>query len=434
MTRHITLLLVLLLFSAASAKAGDEDPVGGTSGSGSMADIPRATVGELEFVDATIREDWKGITSIVLSPDQQYAYVAAFDSSAVYGFQRDSYSGRLELIQALSSPGDLNGVTSLRLSSDGRYAVSAAFRSNAVTLFRRDPQSGELKIVDRIRGSSTSSSRPDPFGGRAADPFGALSAPVGATLPSGDLRFVIEAVFVPDSRDIYALGCNSETVVALRVTDDDRLKVLQVIRSQDKCFANARGIAITPDGRSIYVAAQRGDSLTVLERDPDTGKAEIRQVCRDGQDDCEALDGAFSAALSPEADMVYVASGNFGGDDAISVYRRAKDGTVQIVQELFHAGGKPEDFQGGNELIVSPDGRNVYALGTGSDTLVSFRRDAKKGTLALLQTFKDEIEGTHGLENASGLTISADGKFVYVVGNDSVAIFRRTRQPLLPPP
>jgi len=58
---------------------------------------------------------------------------------------------------------------------------------------------------------------------------------------------------------------------------------------------------------------------------------------------------------------------------------------------------------------------------------LSLSRDPQAGTLALIQEFTDNINGVDGLENGYSVTVSPDGRNVYVAGfdDDSLSVFTR---------
>jgi DNA-binding beta-propeller fold protein YncE len=86
-------------------------------------------------------------------------------------------------------------------------------------------------------------------------------------------------------------------------------------------------VAVSPDGRSVYVASFNSDAVAVFDRDAATGaltqKAGTARcvseadfgVCTAGV----ALDGPFSMAVSPDGHSVYLASALA---DAVAVFTR----------------------------------------------------------------------------------------------------------------
>jgi hypothetical protein len=98
---------------------------------------------------------------------------------------------------------------------------------------------------------------------------------------------------------------------------------------------------------------------------------------------------------------------------------------LRFLQECLNGEGDLKDFEGGNHLAISPNGLNVYAAGTRSGTVASFRRDPASGKLKYLETLPDGGEG--GEFGAAGIGISPDGRFVYVATEDhkAISVFRR---------
>ncbi|MCP4664156.1 MAG: lactonase family protein [bacterium] len=79
-------------------------------------------------------------------------------------------------------------------------------------------------------------------------------------------------------------------------------------------------------------------------------------------------------------------------------------------------------------VAVSPEGRHVYAIGQGDNALVAFVRDATHDTLSFTQALTDEVDGVFGLEGASAVTVSPDGRHVYATSaiDDSLVVFSRS--------
>jgi 6-phosphogluconolactonase (cycloisomerase 2 family) len=157
----------------------------------------------------------------------------------------------------------------------------------------------------------------------------------------------------------------------------------------------------------------------VFQVDPQTGTLRAIQVLIDGQDGCEALEGAFRVTTSPKGEHVYVCSGRFGGDQAVTVFARQGDGTLELVEEHVNDTDNFTDFKGGNGLGVSPDGTYLYALATESDRIATFARDAKTGKLTFRRI---EIVGDEVAPGCPTLCFSPDGKFLYVADENANAI------------
>ena len=86
-------------------------------------------------------------------------------------------------------------------------------------------------------------------------------------------------------------------------------------------------------------------------------------------------------------------------------------------------------IQGGFDLTVSPDSRNVYASGFDDNAVATFKRSLDTGKLTFVNAKVDGIGGVTGLKGAYLMSSSSDGRNVYVTGNNnsSVVAFRRHR-------
>jgi 6-phosphogluconolactonase (cycloisomerase 2 family) len=379
----------------------------GTCFAGGAVDAQETAVGKLEYLDAVTSEGLDMVTSVECSPDGKFLYASAWQAATITVCSRDPDSGKLKIIQEIKDP-DLRGATATRLSSDGKYAVASAFSSKTAVLFGRDAETGKLKRLDVARNGQQ----------------GVLG-----------LEWAIDATFSPDSKFVYLIdsrgpsrefGVAAGSVTVFRITEDERLEFVET--GGDSDFANARGIACRPDGKTILVTSTDAATLVVLNRHPDSGKTTTRQVLRDGQGGVRGLSGAMGIAISADGQFAYVASGRFRGDDAIGVYQFDDLNELLLIQELINGDGTLTGFDGGNEIAISPDGANVYAVATVSNSLACFRRNPQNGRLEFQESISDQ---RGALTGAAGICLSPDGQFVYVAAEESgtVSVFRRQTVP-----
>lgn len=212
----------------------------------------------------------------------------------------------------------------------------------------------------------------------------------------------------------------------------------------------ADDVAVSPDEKSVYVAAPEDDAIAVFGRSLATG--ELNQLV--GADGCVipiefegcdvgwALDGATSVVVGPNGNQVYVASAGTSG--GIAIFDRAASGA--LTQKAGTAGcineGGAEGCADGNEqtlgvqnLEISPDGKAVYAVSQTRNAITVYDRDLTTGELTQKAGSAGCIneEGTGGCQNgtalllAGSLAISPDGENVYVASklSDAIAIFDR---------
>lgn len=360
--------------------------------------------GRLKLVESSPRADLDATVSLAVSTDGKFLYSASWKPATLVVFSRDAKSGKLEQKQTVANPDALDGTTSVSLSPDDRYVIASAFRSKTAVLYKRDAETGELTVADVARDGERDIK----------------------------LSWPTEAVFSADSKFVHVLDDQSEggepnqgAVVTFKL-NDGKLELVGRDTGKENCYSGARGIFVHPDGKTLFVASHQAGALVVADRDPKTGKTSVRQVVKDEEEGAHGLDGAMGVVASPDGRHVYVSSGRFHGDNAVSVFQLGTDGKLAFVQEMLNDQGDLIGFGGGNHLCVSPDGRNVYAAATLSKAVACFSRDPATGKLSYLETLPDAGEAG-GDAGAAAVIVSPDGRFAYVATEDgkSISVFER---------
>lgn len=139
-------------------------------------------------------------------------------------------------------------------------------------------------------------------------------------------------------------------------------------------LAGSRGLAILPDCKRLITANYHGNTIAVLDCDMSAGTVTVRQVLKDDENGVHALEGAFGVATSADGKFVYTSSGRFVGDQAVCAFVMKGDGTLTVLQEFTARQENFGPFRGGNDIVVSPDGRNVYVVATESGSLACLER------------------------------------------------------------
>jgi DNA-binding beta-propeller fold protein YncE len=211
------------------------------------------------------------------------------------------------------------------------------------------------------------------------------------------------------------------------------------------------GVAVSPDGKSVYVASTPGNAVAQLNRNTTTGA--ITQpagtagcVSQGGAGPCavgHALRGPTGVAVSPDGRSVYVAS---SGSNAVARLNRNTT-TGAITQPAGTAGcisqtgaGPCADGRGLNgpySVAVSADGKSVYVGSYFSDAVARLARNTTTGAISqpagtagcISQTGAGPCADGRGLNGAFGVAVSPDGKSVYVGSYFSNAVARLNRAP-----
>ena len=214
-------------------------------------------------------------------------------------------------------------------------------------------------------------------------------------------------------------------------------------------FLGSNAVAISPDGRDVYVASSRSDAIAVFRRSARTGKLTQRSgaagcIAAKGASGCgkaRGLNGPNSVALSADGKNVYAPS---LVSDAVTVFRRNRStgaltqlpGSSGCVANRATPGcATGRALDGPDVLTVSPDGKNVYVGAFVGNALAVFARNASTGALSqpsdttgcIVNTPTDGCATGLGLASPEGMAISGDGDNVYVAGavSNAIGVFSR---------
>jgi DNA-binding beta-propeller fold protein YncE len=361
----------------------------------------------------------------------------------------------------------LQGATDIALSPDGKNVYVAADHSGAVSAFRRDPSDGRL---EQLRGKTGCiSDNTTTYWNKNALKIGPTISkhrPIrkGVCAKGRGLKDAQAVAVSADGRNVY-VGGYYDAAIAVFVRNPKTGRLTQR-RGAAGCIADggrfgcAAGhaldtvyaLTLSPDGKSLYAGTYHSDAVTVLRRNPRTGALTQASgpagcVAEDGDHGCapgRGLKDAIGVSVSPNGGQVYVAGFE---SNAIAIFERDAQ-TGSLTQPAGAAGCVSEGGEDGcspgralnspERILVSPDGRNVYATGLFSGSVVTFDRDRASGALTqktgaagCISIDKRATECGKGrsLSEPSELALSPDGKNLYVAnaGSHSVAIFNRSR-------
>ncbi len=262
----------------------------------------------------------------------------------------------------------------------------------------------------------------------ATGELGDYSVIFGADAGGPDLDLPNDVTTSADGQNLYVTAGTGDSLGAFtRNPSTGALSLLEIekdgLNGVDG-LDGAIGVAISPDGQNLYVAAAVDDALTAFTRNPNTGALGFFEVKRDGVGGVDGLNNARGVSISPGGQNVYVASQT---DDALAAFtRNPSTGALSFVEVEKDGVGGVDGLNGAHGVAVSPDGRHVYVASI-SDALVAFTRSPTTGTLNFVEAEMDGVGGVDGLDGARGVTVSDDGKHVYVASSEdgAVAVFSR---------
>jgi DNA-binding beta-propeller fold protein YncE len=279
-----------------------------------------------------------------------------------------------------------------------------------------------------------------------------------AVSPDGDNVYVASAV--SDAVAVFARDAKTGVLTQLAGTSGCVSETGSAgLCADGRALDEASEVTLSPDGASVYVASATSDAVAVFARDKKTGvltqlagtsgcvsETGSAGLCADGK----RLDGASEVAVSPDGRSVYVAAAvepGTGGPSAVAVFSR--DAKTGALTQLSGADGcVSETGSGGQcadgkalvsptEIAVSRDGRSVVVTDFLASAVAVFSRNQKSGVLTQLSGTNGCVSDTgsggdcaagRGLSGPVDVVFSRDGANVYVGTNASVAVFARNRK------
>jgi 6-phosphogluconolactonase (cycloisomerase 2 family) len=406
-----------------------------------------------------------------VSPDGRNVYSVAI-SGALVEYSRDLTTGALAEIGCVTgstascSPVNetvhakgMEGPAALAISADGRsvYVVTQA-SNNALVSFTRDPETGlltEQGCISEEASVATECKTPKGKG---------LSNPYGVTVSL-------------DGKNVYVASHDDQAVAEF--SRDTTTGAVTQLPAPDECVSStalsgcatdtalglekAIGVAVSPDNKNVYVAAgaTEGEGAVVaFERNPETGA--LTQLA--GKEGCistanaacekgTAIDGPEDLIISPDGRNVYT---NSSGDSAVLEFRREPSGALAqlaspdacVMNEPVTAGcSQAKGLKDALGVAISPGGENVYASSPEEDDEVAFTRDPETGDLTQfaapfecvgkIEHTSCEITDVKGIAGARRVTVSPDGKNLYVAGQNDHTVVELARvvppSPVSPP-
>ncbi len=303
-----------------------------------------------------------GIYAVEVSPDDKHVYTVGTFDDAISWFTRDLNTGKLTYggarFNGVGGVNGLDGVRDLVISPDGNYVYTAGLTNNAVAVFSRNATTGALTFVEMITNAATS---------------------------------------------------------------------------------GAIGIDISPDGMNVYTVGLFSDTLAVFSRNASTGRLTLIESHTDGLGGVNGLDRVRDVVVSPDGKSVYTAAqaDSSGTDDAVAVFSRNQTaenlGKLTFVEVKFDGVGGVDGLGTPQTIKVSPDGNHVYVnneVGVGGqDWIAVFSRNTNTSALSFVEFFADgAVTGcTDGISDAGGIAFRENGAEVVVSSTWRSGLYRFSR-------
>ncbi len=350
--------------------------------------------------------------------------------------------------------GAINSSYEAVVSPDGKNVYSVAI-NGALVEYARNQSTGSLAEI----GCVTAAAKAEPCATGAAEAHAemevaAIANPAAIALsPNGTSVYVVTQ---GTGNALVEFSRNAETGLLHKegcITHESSLAGCSTVEA--KGLNVPYGIAASPDGKSVYVASYSDEAVAEFERNTSTGK--LTQLGSGNNcitsgtkalTGCETegafgLERAIGVVVSPDGKNVYIAAGATNGEGAVVAFERntstgaltqlpGSEGCISTANAKCAHGVA---IDGPEDIVISPDGRNVYTNSNQNNAVLEFKREAS-GALtqlaapnACLMKAPTEPACTEatGLERALGVAISPGGEDVYASSSfeDDEAEFAR---------
>ncbi|MDA0285634.1 MAG: beta-propeller fold lactonase family protein, partial [Planctomycetota bacterium] len=371
---------------------------------------------------------------LIVSPDGSRVYVAAADSSSLVVYDRDRVTGNLTFVESLANNGmdffgstitGLDGASNVIVSADGRHVYVASEIDRTVAFFVHHPGDTQLTFISSTildgMGNTFNIVLPSSMA------FSRDESILMVASETGDLIAFLE---VTPNGDLISKGV---------LADGDSNPDLSVIDG----LGGASSIAVSPDGRHLYVTGATDNSIAVFDQSIFQGEHDevtlplfVESLTNGGQDAAgnpvSGILGATSVTVSPDGNHVYVTGAS---SNSIAVFSRdSVTGVLTFVESLTdmasdQLGNTVTNLLSPLSVTTNPEGFLVYVAASGSNAVTIFERDFGTGVLTFLETLAaSETDGAgtpiSGLNNVSSVFASLDGLHVYASGTADNAVVR----------
>ena len=253
---------------------------------------------------------------------------------------------------------------------------------------------------------------------------------VNKVVGSGDLLFVTADDTLSVWRVNAEAGTLSQTAVyqGLGVAADRRIENVDgLVNGLD----GAMSVAVSDDGKLLFVAAVTDDALSVWRVNAEAGTLSQTALYQDpnvneGNRIAEVdgrIDGLTNAlGVTVSGNLLFVTANH---NDALSVWRvNAEAGTLRRTALYQNNENEMDDLFAAMSVAVSDDGNLLFVTAFAGNNISVWRVNAEAGTLTQTGFYRDPSTEPAGLRGALDVAVSDDLLFVTASSADALSVWR----------
>ncbi len=310
--------------------------------------------GEVSTIDLAAATDNPSFITIDRKGQFLYAVneLANFDNDstgAVSVFKIDHQSGKLNLIQQISSLGA--HPAHLSLDKTGKFLLVANYTSGNIAVFPIDKEGRLGEHTAFIQNYGTS-----------VNPERQTSPHAHFIQATDDNKFVMVADLGTDQIFIFQFDSTSGS-----------------LKPNDPAFINLdpgsgpRHFAFSPSGKFLYVLNELTSTVTVFDFDPTTASSKNKQTISTLPEKFEGTNTAAEILADSKGKFLYAS--NRGDDSIVQFSIDSVSGTLTPIKWVSSGGKAPRNFE------IDPTGKWLFSANQRSDNILLFKIDQESGGL-----------------------------------------------------
>ena len=190
-------------------------------------------------------------------------------------------------------------------------------------------------------------------------------------------------------------------------------------------MGGASELVFSSNWAHAYLVANGDDSISFFTRNTSTGALSHHSTFKDANNATYGMDGASNLVISPDGKHLYASATN---EDSINLFtRNTSNGTISYTGKITDGINGVNGLNGASDMVISADGKFLYALAPNDSAISWYSRNLSTGGLAYLGVLKDGVSGVDGLDGCNRLMFVANESYLLVssIYDDAIARFSR---------
>jgi 6-phosphogluconolactonase (cycloisomerase 2 family) len=245
-------------------------------------------------------------------------------------------------------------------------------------------------------------------------------------IPVGELDYfgllgAWEVIGTTDEKQLLVASYLSNSISIFDITLDEKIVFNRSFKN-DSSFKEGLGqpvsLGLSPSNDELYVLGFEGNQLTIFDRG-ETGELAVKQVLKNGINNVNEFLNPQKIAVSSNGKYLYVAC---SGSNSIVVFAKTAAGSFDFLQAVTNSDLGGSGLNGAGSIAVSANGLYVYAAGENDSGLLLFDIN-KDGLLQLKNKFLGESKTKKEIGGISSIILFDDDRHLMLTAAKTNSLF-----------